>query len=265
MAKQKTAPQTILITGASSGIGQALALVYAKAGITLYLQGRDEARLQQIKDQTTDRGADVQTALVDVTNTDGMKDWMIACDQHKPVDLIIANAGVSGGTAGHYKTEPADQVRHIFDVNVTGVLNTIEPLLETMIKRNHGQIAIMSSLASFSGWGGAPAYCSSKAAVRVYGEALRLSLHETDVKVNVICPGFIKTPMTDVNNFKMPFLMSADKAATKIKRGLNKDKGRICFPFPTYLMAGFMGLLPFCMSEKITEKMPEKPALEKDS
>lgn len=245
-----------LITGASSGLGAALALDYAASGIMLSLQGRDAGRLSQIAKTCAARGADVHSALIDVTDREGMASWIAACDARAPLDLVIANAGISAGTGDYTETE--DQSRRIFDVNLNGVLNTVHPALLPMIERKRGQIAIMSSLAGFRGFAGAPAYCASKAAVRVYGEAMRPDLAQHGVKINVICPGFVKTPMTDVNKFHMPFLMSAERAAKIIRKGLEADKPRIAFPWQMVALVRVFSALPGWIIDRVAAALPKK-------
>lgn len=251
-------PKHILITGASSGIGAALAQEYARTGVMLALQGRDEERLKKVAETCRTLGAAVHTALIDVTEREALQDWITETDDRAPLDLVIANAGISGGSGGK-GPEPVAQARRIFDVNLTGILNTIEPILPRMQERKGGQVALMSSLASFSGWAGAPAYSGSKGAVRLYGEALRGNMKAYGVKVNVLCPGFIRTPLTDENPYPMPFLMDVDRAARIIVKGLACDRGRIAFPWPTYLLAGFFGLLPHWLSLKFFSRLPAKP------
>ncbi|MGH1456023.1 MAG: SDR family NAD(P)-dependent oxidoreductase [Alphaproteobacteria bacterium] len=258
MCAYRSDSQSIIITGASSGIGQALAEYYAAPDVVLGLTGRDAQRLGQVAALCRDKGAIVVEGLVDVTDRQGMYDWICSFDAAHPVDLVVANAGISAGTGGVLIGEPADQVRHVFDVNLNGVLNTIEPLQEKMIERGSGQIAIMSSLAGYRGWPGAPAYCGSKAAVRVYGEALRGALWKTGIRVNVICPGFVESRMTSVNDFPMPHIIKSDKAAEIIGRGLRKNKGRIAFPtFPAFMAWVFMVVFD-CISQKILSYMPSK-------
>ncbi|HUY68976.1 MAG TPA: SDR family NAD(P)-dependent oxidoreductase [Alphaproteobacteria bacterium] len=235
-------PRHILITGASGGIGAALAEIYAAPGVRLSLHGRDESRLARVAEAAACKGAEVSTHSGDVTDQAGMAAWIADCARMAPLDVLIANAGISAGTgAGH---ETAEQSKAIFAVNLHGVINTVQPAIPIMTAQGRGQIALMSSLASFRGFAGAPSYCASKAAVRIYGEALRGELAVFGVAVNVVCPGFIRTPMTDCNPFPMPFIMSAERAARIIKRGLARDRARIAFPSAAYWLVRLAALLP---------------------
>lgn len=252
-------PRYILITGASSGIGEALALQYARDGRVLFLSGRDEGRLAAVAAACRERGAGVETAPVDVRDKGAMAAFIRGADDRYPLDLVIANAGISGGTdGGPMRGEAPDQVRQIFDVNLNGVLNTVEPIVPRMLERGCGQVAVISSLAAFRGWPGAPAYSASKGAVRFYGEALRGALHGTGVQVNVICPGFVVSRMTAVNKFPMPFLMTAERAAAIIENNLAKNRGRIAFPLPTYLIAWGISVLPDYLIQGLLRHLPAK-------
>ncbi len=251
-----TPSRGVLITGASSGIGAALAVHYAGPEIALHLSGRHAARLESVASACRAKGAAVQTEILDVLDRDGMARWIGAAE---PLDIVIANAGISGGSGSGRGVSWIAGERKIFEINMTGVLNTAEPALQRMTARGAGQIALMSSLASFSGWAGAPAYGASKGAVRLFGEGLRGALAGHGVRVNVICPGFIATPMTDVNGFPMPFMMDADRAAQIIARGLERNRARIAFPWQTYLLAGTIGLLPGGLSSLIARLLPGKP------
>lgn len=250
----------IVITGASSGIGAALAHRYARQGVHLSLSGRNKDRLERVAGLCREAGTSVDTAVIDVVDQAAMDEWLRGVDQALAVDLVIANAGISGGT-GEQGIESDAQLRALFDVNVRGVFNTIEPLKARMIERGEGHIAIMASLAGFRGFPGAPGYCASKAAVRVYGEGLRGALYKSGVKVSVICPGFVRSPMTDVNDYAMPFLMSVDRAANIIAKGIAKGKGRIAFPIVTYFLAWLAGTLPDFVSHYLLKNAPQKPSL----
>ncbi|MBL6664922.1 MAG: SDR family NAD(P)-dependent oxidoreductase [Rickettsiales bacterium] len=249
----------ILITGATSGIGKELAKIYANEFNSLFLTGRDEKRLQEVKKICQNLGADVETEIIDIADELATKKWIKNISKNHNIDLVIANAGISAGTEGG--PESFDQVKKIFDTNIQGVLNTIQPLIEIMKKQKSGQIAIMSSLAGFRGLPSSPAYSASKSCVRVYGEGLRGNLHNFGIKVNVICPGYVKTPMTDANKFPMPFLMPVEKAAKIIKTGLDKNKSRIAFPFTFYFVVWLATLLSNTIIDPIFRKLPGKSSL----
>ncbi len=249
-------PRSILITGASSGIGAALATAYAAPGVFLALAGRDSARLRAVAELCRAAGAEAEEAVVDVSDRLAMESWLTSLDQRHPLDLLIANAGISSGTAGGW--ERPEQARTIFAVNLDGVFNTVLPLLPAMGRRRRGQIAIMSSLASFRGFPGAPAYCASKAAVRIWGEALRGDLWDAGIRVTVICPGYVVSPMTAGNDFPMPMLMKAEQAAAIMKRGLARGRARIAFPWPLYLAVWLLGLLPLGLTDPLLRRLPKK-------
>jgi short-subunit dehydrogenase len=249
-------PRSILITGASSGIGEALALRYAAAGTALALSGRDAGRLEGVAAACRARGAEVETAVLDVTDQAALARWLETNDDRRPLDLVIANAGISAGTADG--TESPAQARAIFAVNLDGALNTVLPLVPRFTKRRRGQFALMSSLASFRGFPGAPAYCASKAALRIWGEALRGDLAPHGVEVSVICPGFVVSRMTAQNKFRMPLLMPAERAAAIIQRGLARNRARIAFPFPLHVAAWLAGVLPPALTDPLFRGLPKK-------
>lgn len=251
-------PRIILITGASSGIGAALALEYAAPGVTLVLGGRSRERLERIAEQARAKGAAVEVTQIDVADADATRAWVEAADDAHPLDLVVANAGISAGTSGLTGGEPEDQVRAVFRTNVDGVLNTVLPVLPRMIARRRGQLALVASLAGYRGVPGAPSYCGSKAAIKVFGEGLRGSLHDAGVGVCVICPGYIRTPMTDVNTFPMPFLMEVEKAARVIRRGLARNKPRIAFPWPMASVVWLLQALPPAWIEPLLRRLPSK-------
>lgn len=262
-------PTSVLITGASSGIGAALAMAYAEPGRRLALSGRDPVRLATIAERCREAGAAVTTRQVDVTDRDAMESWIEDIAATERLDLVIANAGISGGP-GDTKEEGADQVRRIFAVNVGGVMNTVLPAIPVMYRQApvivagtppwRGQIAIVSSIAGLRGFPGAPAYTASKAAVKAWGEGLRPALARDQIAVSVVLPGFIRTPMTAGNPFPMPFLMDAEPAAQLIKRRLTRNPARIAFPFPLYAMARIVAALPPRWIDPLLTRLPDKPS-----
>jgi short-subunit dehydrogenase len=250
----------IVITGASSGLGAALATAYAASGIRIGLLARRIEKLESLATQLRAKNAEVWVAAVDVTEKEKLADILIKADDANPIDILIANAGISAGTSGAGENET--QARAIFATNVDGVLNTLHPLLPRMQMRRAGQIAIMASLAGFRGFSSAPAYCASKAAVRIYGEALRGEYARFGIKINVICPGYVETPMTAVNDFPMPFMMNAEKAAQIMMKGLACNEARIAFPWPTAFVAWLLGALPPSWTDPFLCKLPKKPAMQ---
>lgn len=242
--------RSILITGASSGLGEALAFDYAAPGMTLFLSGRDAARVETVAAACRSRGAVATGHVIEVTDRDAMAGWIAACDTQAPLDLVIANAGVAGSAA---ESGIAAEALHVLPVNIDGVVNTVLPALEAMRRRKRGQIAIMSSLAGFRGFATAPAYGASKAAVRVWGEGLRLRVARDNVGVTVICPGFVKSRMTDANDFHMPFLMDAPRAARIMRRGIDANRARVTYPWPMAAVVWLLAALPPALTDRLVK------------
>ncbi len=246
----------IAITGASSGLGEALARALAKPGVFLALTGRDRERLAGVAEACRTAGATVLDDTVDVRDATAMAAFVARADALAPLELVVANAGISAGTQGG--PEGAAQTRAIFAVNVDGVANTVLPALDRMARRGTGQIAIMSSLASFRGFPGAPAYCASKAAVRIWGEALRADWRARGIRINVVCPGFVVSRMTAANDFPMPMLMDAARAADIVLKGLVADRPRIAFPWPMYALARLVAAIPPRIADILLPHLPKK-------
>ena len=233
---------SILITGAAGGIGSALAKAYAAPGVHLFLGDLEAERLESLASQCRLLGAQTWSTQVDVTDRKAMASWVTQSHQIRPLDLIIALAGISRGTFS--REETPEETRDVFAVNLDGMLNTVEPVISLFRQRGRGQIALMSSLAGCRGFPVSPSYCATKAAVRVYGEGLRSRLLRENIFVTVINPGFVKSPMTDANPYRMPFLTSAERAAQVIKKKLLKGKARIRFPWPLAVGAYLLSLAP---------------------
>jgi len=220
---------SIVLTGASSGIGEAMALDYAAPGVALALTGRDAERLDAVATGCRAKGATVVAETIDVTDRERFLPWLTAFDAAHPVDLVIANAGISIDK-DNSSLDDFSIIRKTLDVNINGVLNTVEPLLHPMMARKRGQIGIVSSLAGFVGLPYAASYNASKAAVRVWGESIRYVLKKDGIGVSVICPGFVVSRITTEAPFPMPFMMTASRASSIIRRGLAANKPRIAFP-----------------------------------
>lgn len=236
--------RTILITGATSGIGRSLALRSAREGVTLALMGRDQGRLASVAQECRVLGAAVHSACLDVCDRVAMAQWIIELDRNCPLDLVIANAGLMAGTPPHDHIEPPDKGYQVIETNVLGVLNTVQPLLGPMINRGRGQIAIISSVAGFLPVPDSPSYGASKAAVLNYGLALRTLLAKHGIAVSVVCPGYVDTPMMRREKGAKPFQVSPDRAADLILTGLARNRAIIAFPFLFATMTRMHGLFP---------------------
>ena len=252
---KKFYPKSVFITGASSGIGKALAWEYAGAGTTLHLCGRNMVRLKEVAAMCQKKRSTVFTYLFDTTDEKATEKAIKSAYQKKSIDLVIANAGVSGGVLGTDETSVS--TRQIMKTNVFGTLNTVLPAVEEMKKRG-GQIALVASLAGYRGMGSCPAYSASKACVKAFGEALRGQHKYKNLHFTVICPGFIETPLTDKNRFYMPFLMKADKAARLIRQRLEKAPALIAFPWIMAFGAWFGGALPTWLALPLFALFPKK-------
>lgn len=236
-------PRSVLITGASSGIGAALAQAYAARGRMLFLTGRDRARLEAEAGRCrAEQGAEVETGLLDVTDAEATAAFVRAADGRRPLDLVIANAGIADGIS----EPPADleAARRLIEVNLLGSLNTLAPAVAAMAERGHGQVALMSSVAALRGLPGSHGYCASKAALKALGEGLRAPLAARGIAVNVVLPGFVRTPMNEDRGFPTPLRIEPDEAAAIIRRGLATNRAVIAFPRPTVWAVRAMTLWP---------------------
>ena len=246
----------IVITGASSGLGAALAALYAAPGVALGLVGRNEARLGALAERCRAAGASASTLSVDIAEASPLCEWLVAFDEETPVDLVVANAGTSAGPRPGAYSEGLDLASRQVRTNLLGAVNTIEPLLPALAARGRGCVALVSSVAGLRGLPFCPAYSASKAGVRAYGEALRSLLAPAGVRVCVVCPGFFSSPMTDRFKGSTPFLMRVDQAAARVKRGLDRGQRRVVFPW--LLAAGLVGtdLMPALLGDAILRRFP---------
>ena len=236
--------RSILITGASSGIGRALALAYAEPATQLALLGRDGDRLAAVAAQARAKGAQVVTAQVDVRDGAAMAAWIADADARQSFDLVVANAGITTGLGPDGLSEEPAAVRAVLATNLVGVLNTVEPLIAPMCARGRGQVAFIGSIAGLRGLPYSPAYCVTKAAVHAYSESLRGRLEPRGVEVSLVIAGFVKTPLNDSIAALKPLEYSDAQAAASIRRGLERGKAVIAFPWLLYRLARLSRALP---------------------
>lgn len=246
----------IIISGASSGIGRALAERYARRGATLGLIARREFALQQLAAQL---GGPARIYPLDVRDAAAIAaaadDFM---SRHGCPDAVIAAAGVSVGTL----TEcPEDRAvfQDVIDINVVGVANTFRPFIAGMRKSRHGTLVGIASVAGYRGLPGAGAYAASKAALISYLESLRVELAHTGIRVVTICPGYVATPMTAANPYPMPFLMSADVAADKIVSAIERGRSYAVIPWQMAIVARVLRVLPDRLYDWLFANAPRKP------
>ncbi len=257
----------VLITGASAGIGEALALACAGPGVTLHLGGRNPQRLEQVSASCRARGANVIPHVIDVREREAMEHWISGTGR---LDLVIANAGIGAGSDDGLP-EPADQVRAVFATNLDGALNTILPAMELLKRQEEcpdglrGTIAAIASIAAFVPGPGAATYCAAKAALDRWTIATAPFARNLGIRLTSVCPGYVRTPLTSQNAFPMPGLMDAGPAAEIILRGLAAGKRRVVFPWWLALMAQIVGSLPPAVSTWLLSRPPGKQKLSSSS
>lgn len=235
----------VVITGASSGLGAALARAYAGPDVLLTLSGRHVERLSGVAADCRAAGAEVTTTICDVTDSEGMATWLLRADQNRIVDVVFANAGIGGKTAIAPPTGESNSVaKSILLTNTLGVINTATPIIPRFVARRAGHFVVVSSLAGLLGLPHSPAYCASKAAVRIYAQGLRRLMRPCGVRVTIINPGFVDTPMQRSLLGVGILVWSPERAADAIKRAIAKGKAEFTFPWPLRLVVGAAQLLP---------------------
>lgn len=245
-----------LITGASSGIGEALALESARRGDTLFLCGRNRERLEAVAEACRARGATVDAKVLDVTDEAATRDWIRACNDLAPLDRVFSNAGVATGP----EIEP--NVRRTFAINIGGNLNVVLPALEVFQARadrkRQPHLILTASIAGYGPLKSCPSYSATKSCVKTWGLSLRGRLRAEGIRVSVICPGFVRSRITAENTCPMPFFMEADKAARLILRRVDRNVGLITFPWPMRFATWWLSILPFWLNDLINRMLPEK-------
>ena len=242
----------VVITGASSGIGEALARHYARDGVVLGLISRRKADPKGLPGEVISYAVDVAdeaalaAAAQDFTHRFGAP------------DLVIANAGIGTGTEGAEIRHVA-KLRKILETNVVGLAATLAAFAPSMRAAGGGTLAGIASVAGFRGLAGNGAYCASKSAAITWMESLRAELHGSGVSVVCVCPGYIDTPMTRVNRFRMPFLLSADEAARRIARAIAAKRRLAVIPWQMALVSPLLRAMPGWLFDRLASRAPRKP------
>lgn len=259
--------KTIFITGASSGIGQALAIEYAKRyqpeGVNIGIVARRSEHLQLLSTQLTKQyQAKCFEYACDVRNAQALSNAaQHFMHQAGAPNIVIANAGVSRGTLTEYEEDiPAFQA--VMDINVMGMVHTFQPFIGAMKQARatgaQAQLVGVASVAGVRGLPGSGAYSASKAATLAYLESLRSEMQHHDIAVTTIAPGYIRTPMTDINTYSMPFLMNVDVFAKKFANAVEKQRRFTVIPWQMGLVARLMRFIPPVLWDKLTRNAPHK-------
>lgn len=249
------AMNSIVISGASRGLGAALALRFARPGARLLLVARSGMALGDVAARCAAKGAEVSTAALDVRQAAPLAAALAEFESAGPVDLVIANAGISAGTRPNGQLEDSADAARQVEVNLLGAINLVSPLLPGMVARRRGAVALVASVAGFRGLPDCPGYCASKAGMVAWGEALRAAHLKRGIRVTVIAPGFFESDMGDRFRGPRPLLLSLDGAADRAHRAILKGRGRAVFPWPLGALLRFLALLPPALGDRLIRLM----------
>lgn len=234
---------TILITGASDGIGAALARAYAGEGVRLGLLGRNEARLREVERECRQRGAFTEIIIADVASQ-ALVSTILEFDDRHPIDLLIASAGITSGISAADGLEPWDTAEQVAEIDFTGALRSVGPLANRMAARGHGQIAGIGSLAALTPMPFSPAYSAAKAGFETYLLALRRLLAPRGVRVSVITLGYVETAMSRQLSGRKPFLTTPDKVAARVRKALRRNPSRFTYPYVLSIGIRLLNVMP---------------------
>jgi short-subunit dehydrogenase len=246
----------VFLTGASSGLGEALARHYARAGATVGVVARRAERLQQLCASLPGTASAYVADVRDLPALQRAASAFIAA--HGVPDIVIGNAGISHGTYTEI-AEDAATFREIMDINVTGLVHTFQPFVAAMRERGYGSLVGIASVAGLRGIPYAGAYSASKAAAIKYLEALRVEMRASGVAVTTICPGYVDTEMTRDNPYRMPFLLSADEAARRFARVIAARQRYAIIPWQMAIVGRILQALPDAVYDRLASKAGRKP------
>jgi len=246
---------SVVITGASRGLGAELARRFAGPGVRMLLVARSESALREVAAECSARGARTRIAALDVRDPAPLAAALAAFESEGPVDLAIANAGASAGTAPDGAPESAAEAARIVAVNLLGAMHLVGPLLPGMIARGRGSIGLVASVAAFRGLPDCAGYCASKAGLLAWGEALRAAHRRRGIRVTVICPGFFDSAMGDRFLGPKPLRISLEQAAARTHRALLAGRGRAVFPASLGWLLRLMALLPAGLGDRAVRLM----------
>ena len=249
----------VLITGASSGIGQALARYYLQRGWRVALVARRSELIKTWLDADQISADRYEFYSADVADIDSMVACAAACMQRQGVpDVVVANAGISMGVDSAQR-EDLEVMARILTTNVLGVAATFGPFISPMLSRGAGTLVGMASVAGIRGLPGHGAYCASKAAVISYCESLRGELRGSGVQVVTICPGYIDTPLTQNNQYRMPFLMRPEQFAARAAQAISERASYRVIPWQMGVVAKLLRMLPNALFDRLLSGRPRKP------
>ena len=237
-------PNTIAITGASSGIGAALAHQLAEPGRVLALIGRDQARLDQVAADCRSKGATCRIGCLDVRDTGHLSAFLDEFDREQPIGTFISNAGILDGRHADQQVEDGETARLVLETNLLAAIDAVHMVLPKMRRRRRGEIVLVASLAALVPLPDAPAYAASKAGLMSYGVALRDAVAAEGIKVVVACPGYVSAAMAEIHLWPRPGEVSAGVAAAHILRGLQRNKALVGFPLVPFWLSRLNLLLP---------------------
>lgn len=248
--------QSVFITGASGGLGLALARHYLKQGAQVGATARRAEPLQALADQYPDH---LHIYTLDVRDASALRDAAEDFIRHSGApDIVIANAGVSIGTQIRHR-EDGDVIQQVMDTNVMGAIHTFQPFIAAMRAAGHGRIVGIASVAGFRGLPGSGAYSASKAALISSLESLRVEMRDSGVRVVTVCPGYIRTPMTDINPYPMPFMLEPDTAARRIARVIASGRSFAVVPWQMAIVGRLLKILPNWLYDALSSKAQHKP------